>query len=65
MRMIHKKILEVRRDVAPHWVGGFVDWGLPRVTAEAKGGNAIEVGHDYAKFWKQLLQWTAAMPALG
>lgn len=49
-------------DVAPHWVGGFVDWGLPRVTAEAKGGGGIEVGHDYAQFWKQLLQWTAAMP---
>ena len=47
-------------DVAPHWVGGFVDWGLPRVTAEAKGSGAIEVGHDYAQFWKQLLQWTSA-----
>jgi len=22
-------------DVAPHWVGGFVDWGLPRVTGQA------------------------------
>lgn len=49
-------------DVAPHWVGGFVDWGMPRVTAEAEGSGAVEVGHDYAQFWKQLLHWTAAMP---
>ena len=45
-------------DVAPHWVGGLVDWGLPRVKAEAKGSSAIEVGHHYAQFWKQLLKWT-------
>ncbi|WP_010586088.1 glutamine amidotransferase [Schlesneria paludicola] len=47
-------------DVAPHWVGGLVDWGLPRVTGQAAGGPAIEVGHDYAQLWKQLLHWTAA-----
>ncbi len=45
-------------DVAPHWVGGLVDWGLPRVTAAAKNGPAIEVGSHYAQFWKQLLKWT-------
>lgn len=44
-------------DVAPHWVGGLVDWGLPRVTAQAEAGFAIEVGHHYSRFWKQLLQW--------
>ena len=48
-------------DVAPHWVGGFVDWGLPRVTGQAKNGQGIEVGHDYAKFWKQLLEWTGKL----
>ena len=45
-------------DVAPHWVGGFVDWGMPRVTGQATNGQAIEVGSDYAQFWKQLLEWT-------
>ncbi|HEY0983593.1 glutamine amidotransferase [Schlesneria sp.] len=45
-------------DVAPHWVGGFVDWGLPRVTGQAAQSQGIEVGHDYASFWKQLLTWT-------
>jgi len=47
-------------DVAPHWVGGLVDWGLPRVKAEAKNSSAIEVGHHYAQFWKQLLKWTGS-----
>ena len=44
-------------DVAPHWVGGFVDWGPTRVTAQAKGAGAIEVGSDYVQFWKHLLAW--------
>lgn len=47
-------------DVAPHWVGGFVDWGMPRVTGQAKDSNAIEVGSHYATFWKQLLQWASS-----
>ena len=46
-------------DVAPHWVGGFVDWGLPRVHAEAKNSGSIEVGGHYARFWRQLLNWTS------
>jgi uncharacterized membrane protein len=45
-------------DVAPHWVGGFVDWGDGRVTAQAAGAGAIEVGHWYAQFWRQLIEWT-------
>jgi uncharacterized membrane protein len=48
-------------DVAPHWVGGFVDWGMPRITAEAVGGVPIEVGSHYAQFWKQLLEWTGRL----
>ena len=44
-------------DVAPHWVGGFVDWGPKRVKAQASGASAIEVGSHYAQFWKQLLSW--------
>ncbi len=43
-------------DVAPHWVGGMVDWGNERVTAQAVGAGAIEVGNWYALFWKQLLE---------
>lgn len=48
-------------DVAPHWVGGFVDWGPQRVTAQAAGAAAIEVGSHYAQFWRQLLAWVGRL----
>ena len=44
-------------DVAPHWIGPLVDWGIPRVTAQAPDANGVEVGGDYAKFFRQLLSW--------
>ena len=40
-------------DVAPHWVGGLVDWGDGRVTAQAAGAEAVEVGDLYAQFLLQ------------
>lgn len=45
----------IATDVAPHWVGGFVDWGDGRVKGEAAGAEAIEVGELYATFWLRLL----------
>ena len=48
-------------DVAPHWVGGFVDWGPERVKAQAAGASAIEVGSHYAQFWKQFLSWVGRL----
>ena len=44
-------------DVAPHWVGGFVDWGAERVTQKV-GNDFIEVGAWYARFFCNLLKWT-------
>ncbi|MEZ6065417.1 MAG: glutamine amidotransferase [Planctomycetaceae bacterium] len=44
-------------DVAPHWVGGLVDWGTGRVTAHAPGAEPIEVGDRYAQFLGQLVSW--------
>lgn len=46
-------------DVAPHWVGGMVDWGDQRVVQEIPGGM-IEVGNWYARFFQNLLQWAKA-----
>jgi hypothetical protein len=46
-------------DVAPHWVGPWVDWGTPRLAAQAPGASAIEVGGHYAEFLRRLLQWAA------
>lgn len=48
-------------DVAPHWVGGLVDWGDVRLTAQATGAGEIEVGQWYARFFQQLVRWTGAL----
>ena len=49
-------------DLAPHWVGGFVDWGDgERVTAQAPGSWQIEVGNLYAQFVANLLAWTGQL----
>jgi hypothetical protein len=46
-------------DLAPHWVGGFVDWGDgTRVKSTAPGSSEIEVGNFYASFVANLLKWT-------
>ncbi|MCG3178681.1 MAG: hypothetical protein BIFFINMI_01010 [Phycisphaerae bacterium] len=45
-------------DVAPHWVGGLVDWGDARVKACAPGAGEIEVGNHYAQLFTRLIRWT-------
>jgi hypothetical protein len=50
-------------DLAPHWVGGLVDWGDgERVTAHAPGSWQIEVGNFYAQFILNMLVWTGQLP---
>ena len=46
-------------DVAPHWVGGLVDWGEHRITAKFARGF-VEIGDNYAKFFHNLLKWRAS-----
>ena len=49
-------------DLAPHWVGGLVDWGDgDRITAQAPGSWQIEVGNFYAQFIANLLAWTGQL----
>ncbi len=49
-------------DLAPHWVGGLVDWGdSDRVKATAEGSSEIEVGNFYAQFVGNLLAWTGQL----
>ena len=43
-------------DAAPHWVGGFVDWGDERLTVRM-GADFIEVGAWYGAFFRNLLAW--------
>ncbi|MGL6227537.1 MAG: glutamine amidotransferase [Thermoguttaceae bacterium] len=45
-------------DVAPHWVGGFVDWGTERVI-QPVGDGFVDVGKSYAQFFSNLVRWTA------
>ena len=51
------RVAALATDVAPHWVGGFVDWGDRRITQEVAGGE-IEIGNWYARFFRNLLVWT-------
>ena len=44
-------------DVAPHWVGGLVDWGDRRMVQDV-AGERVEVGNWYATFFRNLLVWT-------
>ncbi len=51
-------------DVAPHWVGGLVDWGDRRVVQDVPGGF-IEVGNWYVRFFQNLLVWTGRLDEKG
>ncbi|MDR2115158.1 MAG: glutamine amidotransferase [Planctomycetaceae bacterium] len=51
------KTAALATDVAPHWVGGLVDWGKKRISQKLENGNSIEVGEDYAQFFTQLVRW--------
>jgi uncharacterized membrane protein len=52
------KTAALATDVAPHWVGTFVDWGLPRITACADGASQVEIGAYYAEFFARLVKWS-------
>lgn len=51
-------------DLAPHWVGGFVDWGSRRIEANTPF-SAVEVGDAYARFALNLVLWTAGWSVPG
>ena len=51
------RVLAYASDVAPHWAGGFVDWGDERVTLKASGADEVEVGNWYIRFFSNLVRW--------
>ena len=51
------RVAALATDVAPHWVGGFVDWGDRRITQDV-GDGFVEIGNWYAAFFRNLLVWT-------
>jgi hypothetical protein len=54
------RVAALATDVAPHWVGGFVDWGDRRIT-QAVAGGSVEIGNWYAQFFHNLLVWTGQL----
>ena len=51
------KVAALATDVAPHWVGSFVDWGKRRVRVKVPKGVPIEVGKNYLQFLGQLIRF--------
>ena len=47
-------------DAAPHWVGGFVDWGEERISCRFVQ-REVEVGAFYAAFFGNLIRWTGRL----
>jgi uncharacterized membrane protein len=45
-------VLALTTDIAPHWVGGLVDWGDSRIRY-----LDAEIGNYYVKFLSQMLHW--------
>ncbi len=46
-------------DVAPHWAGGFVDWGDERHALQAEGASDVEIGNWYIQFFGNIIKWLA------
>ncbi len=53
------RVVSFASDVAPHWVGGLVDWGDKRINAHATGSHPIEVGFNYVEFFARMIQWVS------
>ncbi len=51
------RVVAFTGDVAPHWVGGLVDWGRQRITARAPGANEVEFGESYSRLFGNLIRW--------
>jgi hypothetical protein len=48
-------------DVAPHWIGGMVDWGAYRIVAQIPPGGYIEVGDAYVRLLGNIIAWTGKL----
>lgn len=60
-RFVKGRTAALATDVAPHWVGSFVDWGPQRIAIAAPGGLELQVGSWYADFFRNLLVWTGRL----
>ena len=51
------RIASYAGDVAPHWAGGFVDWGDQRHALQAEGAGDVEIGNWYIQFFGNVVKW--------
>ena len=51
--------LVLATDVAPHWCGGMVDWGIKTLKLPVESGIRIEVGNAYVGFLSSMIRWLA------
>ena len=52
-----KRIAALATDLAPHWCGGLVDWGLKRLKLQVGRKIQIEVGDRYVRWVAGLIRW--------
>lgn len=55
----HIRTAAFMTDFAPHWCGGWVDWGKKRVVLPVEGSIQVEISDQYLQFGAQLLRWLA------
>lgn len=53
------KTAALMTDLAPHWCGGWVDWGVQQRILHFEKDISIEIGCEYLKFVSSLIQWFA------
>ena len=49
------RVAALTTDLAPHWAGGFVDWGKTRIRIRLTPKVSIEIGEQYLKFVNELI----------
>ena len=57
------KVAALATDVAPHWVGSFVDWGKKRVKVRVSRRIPVEMGERYLQFLGQLVKTLQDSPS--
>ncbi len=56
-----KRAAALTTDLAPHWCGGWVDWGSKHLKLPVTPLFGVEVGDQYVRFGVSLLRWLLRM----
>jgi len=52
-----RRVAALATDLAPHWCGGWVDWGTRPMQLPVNDKIRVEVGNQYVEFVSSLLFW--------